>query len=1407
MEIINSNDLNSLNQIKKSKHDYQHLPNDNASTTMNYYTQFHDNQSINNNFQQIDYPFCTLSTTMTSSSPSPSSSSGSSASSASSASSLLTSTSFIRSSPSHNLLSQSMNDKRNEPDCLVIFNICTSGRQYEETGSDEYPIMLLTAKIYHLKQIDEDGAEFQQFIKPCQMIFHDTKESNLSKIKQSHIKLTNDEVYPQEDDDSTTSDITIQSYFNEEECNMKIIEPTEECVKVTSVNSHILREAPSLETALKHFNHWLQVNNLYSFKSDRSTMNTKYPENPCQDQFDSLTSIQSCSTATTDITVVDNINEKMECDENRKSFILLVDGPYGIRLTLHPETTTKSIDLTMYPYFYQFIDIKKSFTKFYQLNTIPKTLNEMIKYLQIDSEYSPPYSNIQLEEILFQQSENEKINKQYDYELCNSKMQSSEGTVNLLQNHLNYTTVQESYELDHVNEQFNFTLNELHNQPGYWPIQHCKIIVKIVQKMTLDGMEWTEFETVNREYYPAIISKSDIVSDNVVVRARGLPWQATDLEIFQFFSGINIAKGGISLVLSKIGRRNGEALIQFVDEEQQCLALRKHKHHVGKRYIEVYAATGQDFVSVAGGETQEAIDFLEKLTTPTQTLIRMRGLPYTTTPEQIITFFANTNCSVQFGVDGILFVNKRDGRATGDAFVIFETKAIAEKALENNKQHIGNRYIELFKSTPAEVNQVMNSILNPICEEQIHCWNNLTECTTNNSSIFTINNNITMPPFNETNHLLYPNYNLKLLSNQSIIPDITYPPHIFSMLNSNPLFINDSQQLVNTQQQTLSYGLTTNLSQNANLCLQRILPNTNTINTSMTNILPTDHLNTFISLDMLNNFIGVMNNTSSSSSSSPNQLITTDFTRPIGTMHSLSNFGSTLVLPRFPVNSIPSTMNSTNYNVNSSNNTSDNSSNSCSNVSMNTTPITNNINNKQFIIPDFTNLQLLHIFGPNLLMASTTTSHNNSNTTTVNTTKNINSNNSKNNENLLNLHLSIEQIAKTFIRICGMPINADITDILIFLQDNWRNVAVHGIHLVYDVTGQPIGEAMIQFITELSAQNVCEQKHKSIFIKYGLPFPFGVYVDVIQCTTEDLNQLLSNMSKNIETFTNFISSSTSSASTVAAMNPLTLTQLNGFDESKSIHGVYHDSIPKSSIPFHSGYSITQPNVVQLKNIAFNLSPYISSRELNNFNIPPPTFPNVSDYIPGINNAFPLSIPFIENITNGFQIPNFIYPTSMPNIFSSHESSRFLSTSMPYITNYPTDNNILIDNNNKNKNNVNDIKTNSWVNHNNKNNDIMNKPELQLYKSNNLIGSKLDNKLIMVTINGLPKDMNSIDFNQWLEKKIKNLNILSIQFENSLNEISNGSVKLYLQHYSDAELIVQEFNNTNLNNFRISAKIN
>lgn len=58
------------------------------------------------------------------------------------------------------------------------------------------------------------------------------------------------------------------------------------------------------------------------------------------------------------------------------------------------------------------------------------------------------------------------------------------------------------------------------------------------------------------------------------------------------------------------------------------------------------------------------------------------------------------------GADGVLFVRKPDGRPTGDAFVLFESEDITAKALQKHRECIGSRYIELFRSTNAEVQQV-----------------------------------------------------------------------------------------------------------------------------------------------------------------------------------------------------------------------------------------------------------------------------------------------------------------------------------------------------------------------------------------------------------------------------------------------------------------------------------------------------------------------------------------------------------------------------------------------------------------------------------------------------------------------------------------------------------------------------
>ncbi|XP_059089266.1 epithelial splicing regulatory protein 1-like isoform X1 [Tigriopus californicus] len=232
-------------------------------------------------------------------------------------------------------------------------------------------------------------------------------------------------------------------------------------------------------------------------------------------------------------------------------------------------------------------------------------------------------------------------------------------------------------------------------------------MVAIVQKLICDDVHFHEPERVLLKLEQGIRSRTDAVDGECCVRARGLPWQASDQDIARFFVGLNLARGGVALCLSSQGRRNGEALVLFESPAHRDMALKRHKHHIGNRYIEVYKASGEDFINVAGGNNKEAQSFLSR---GGQVIIRMRGLPYDCTAKQVTEFFESgeSGCDVLDKEDGVLFVRKPDGRATGDAFVLFTEEKDAEKALQKHKEIIGSRYIELFRSTTAEVTQILN---------------------------------------------------------------------------------------------------------------------------------------------------------------------------------------------------------------------------------------------------------------------------------------------------------------------------------------------------------------------------------------------------------------------------------------------------------------------------------------------------------------------------------------------------------------------------------------------------------------------------------------------------------------------------------------------------------------------------
>jgi len=89
----------------------------------------------------------------------------------------------------------------------------------------------------------------------------------------------------------------------------------------------------------------------------------------------------------------------------------------------------------------------------------------------------------------------------------------------------------------------------------------------------------------------------------------------------------------------------------------------------------------------------------QKQPTYNKPALKMRGLPYSVTDDDIVQFFHG------FGMleDSIKIGKMNNGKLTGEACVLFETSDDARIAYNDRyKQYIGTRFIELFQVSGEE---------------------------------------------------------------------------------------------------------------------------------------------------------------------------------------------------------------------------------------------------------------------------------------------------------------------------------------------------------------------------------------------------------------------------------------------------------------------------------------------------------------------------------------------------------------------------------------------------------------------------------------------------------------------------------------------------------------------------------
>ncbi|CAA7399596.1 unnamed protein product [Spirodela intermedia] len=202
-----------------------------------------------------------------------------------------------------------------------------------------------------------------------------------------------------------------------------------------------------------------------------------------------------------------------------------------------------------------------------------------------------------------------------------------------------------------------------------------------------------------------------------IVRLRGLPFNCTDLDIYRFFSGLDVVD---CLLTNKSGRFSGEAFVLFAAPVHAELALQRDRLNMGRRYVEVFRCKKQDYYHAIAAELatdhhrgasagspppppppskrprqedQHQMEYTE--------ILKLRGLPFSASRADIVDFFAGFDLPE----DKVHIALRADGKATGEAFVEFPSAEEAKRAMNKDRMTIGSRYVELFPSTPEEASR------------------------------------------------------------------------------------------------------------------------------------------------------------------------------------------------------------------------------------------------------------------------------------------------------------------------------------------------------------------------------------------------------------------------------------------------------------------------------------------------------------------------------------------------------------------------------------------------------------------------------------------------------------------------------------------------------------------------------
>ncbi|KAG9353403.1 hypothetical protein JZ751_017998 [Albula glossodonta] len=181
------------------------------------------------------------------------------------------------------------------------------------------------------------------------------------------------------------------------------------------------------------------------------------------------------------------------------------------------------------------------------------------------------------------------------------------------------------------------------------------------------------------------------------VYLKGLPYEAENKQIFEFFKNLDIVEDSIYIAYGPNGRATGEGFVEFRNEMDYKVALGCHMQYMGSRFIQVHPITKKGMfekIDVIRKRMQGAQQSDQKGSSSTEgggknarTCAHISNIPYNVSKKDVRLFLEG----IQIFEESLKVLVDSSGNGLGQAVVQFRSEEEALKAERLHRQKLNGR--------------------------------------------------------------------------------------------------------------------------------------------------------------------------------------------------------------------------------------------------------------------------------------------------------------------------------------------------------------------------------------------------------------------------------------------------------------------------------------------------------------------------------------------------------------------------------------------------------------------------------------------------------------------------------------------------------------------------------------------